>query len=163
MKVFSSTYGLMYSHYDGLFPMFSPGDILFFNQWVNYVYSNNQIANPSGPIPPLNNLYFTLVTSNGNYMLRFDASIAPVQFPTDYSNSLDDLNKVFTKMASKSQSVANVSGDVSFDMDKLEKEFLKFAADHMNMQGMKLYKTESNGTNTEIYLENGNRKTKKCP
>ena len=101
MKVFSNTYGLMHSHYDTLFPIFSPGDILFFNQWVNYVYNNNQVTNPSTPIPPLENIYFTLVTSNGNYMLRFDPSITPAQFPTSYSEALEDLNKVYVKMANK--------------------------------------------------------------
>ena len=164
MKVFANTFGLMHSHYDTLFPMFSPGDILFFNQWINYVYNNNQLTNPSTPVPPLENIFFTLVTSNGNYMLRFDSTSVPSQFPTSYSDALESLNFVYINdYLDKAKSVANVSGDVSFDMDRLEKEFLKFARDHMNMPGMKLYKTESNGTNTEIYLENGNRKTKKCP
>jgi len=46
-------------------------------------------------------------------------------------------------------------------MEKVEKEFLKFVSDKMNMSGLKLFKVE-NMKNTEIYLENGNRKTKQC-
>lgn len=97
-------------------------------------------------------------------MLRFDASMTPNQLPTYTQAEFDDLNrKQVNDYLDKAKSVGNVSGDVNFDMDMLEKEFLKFVKDKMNIQGMKLYKTESNGTNTEIYLENGNRKTKKCP
>ncbi|WP_312091063.1 hypothetical protein [Chryseobacterium sp.] len=47
-------------------------------------------------------------------------------------------------------------------MEKLEKEFLKFAEKNMPIPRMKFYKVENSG-NTEIYLENGNRKTKSCP
>ena len=35
--------------------------------------------------------------------------------------------------------------------------------DNMPFQGLKLFKVDSNGDSTEIYLENGNRKTKACP
>jgi len=47
-------------------------------------------------------------------------------------------------------------------MEKLEKQFLKFSEKHMPMPGMKLFKVQNSG-NTEIYLENSNRKTKLCP
>ena len=164
MKVFSNTYGIMHSHYDGLYPIFSPGDILFFNQWINYVYNNNQTAGTNSSIPKVENIFFTLVTSNGNYMLKFDPASIPNQLPTYTQEEFNDLNrKQVSDYLDKAKTVANVSGDVTFDMDKLEKEFLKFVKDKMNLTGMKLYKTESDGTNTEIYLENGNRKTKKCP
>jgi hypothetical protein len=67
------------------------------------------------------------------------------------------------KYLNNAATVANVSGEVSYNTDKLEKEFLKFVRDKMNMTGLKLFKVENNGKNTEIYLENGSRKTNPCP
>ena len=49
-------------------------------------------------------------------------------------------------------------------MEKIETEFLKFAASSMTMPGMKLYNSNSGDVNTEIYLDSsGNRKTDDCP
>ena len=58
--------------------------------------------------------------------------------------------------------VGNVSGNISYDMDKLEKQFLKFMNDKMNMAGLKLYKTTESG-NIQLDLVNGNRTATNCP
>lgn len=156
MTIFSNTFALMHSHYDGLYPIFSPGDILLFNQWVIYArnYNNSPTSNPKIPI---NALTLTVVTSNGNYMLNFDGTdVAP--FPNYTQQEFVKLNNEYQD---KYLDKTHTNG--SFDMDKVETEFLKFVKDKMNMTGLKLFKVGSNGTNTEIYLENGNRKTKQCP
>lgn len=39
---------------------------------------------------------------------------------------------------------------------------MKFMRDNLSMPDLKLFKVENSG-NTELYLENGNRKTNPCP
>jgi len=91
MKIFSNTFALMHSHYDGLFPMFSPGDILLFNQWIVWANSWNAVATNTPKIP-LNNLTLTLVTTDGNYLLAFDgASMAAL--PAYTPEQFDVINK----------------------------------------------------------------------
>ncbi|WP_426476231.1 hypothetical protein ACP3T3_12740 [Chryseobacterium sp. CBSDS_008] len=161
LKAFSNTITLMHSHYDGLYPMFSPGDIIFFNQWIVWAQNWNSVPK-NMPKIPLNNLTFTLVTSNGNYSFNFDAtSVTPLPLYTQ--KELENLDKDYIdKYLNKAVTIANVSGDVSFNMEKLEKEFLKFMNDKMNMPGLKLYKTTENG-NVQLNLVNGDRKETPCP
>ncbi|SDI92908.1 hypothetical protein SAMN05421846_1253, partial [Chryseobacterium taeanense] len=161
LKAFSNTITLMHSHYDGLYPMFSPDDIIFFNQWI--VWAQNWNAVPTNtPKIPLNNLTFTLVTSNGNYSFNFDGtSTAPL--PNYTQQQLEDLDRDYTyKYLNKAVTVGNVSGIANFDMERLETEFLKFMNDKMNMNGLKLYKTTTNG-NSSLTLVNGTRKETDCP
>ncbi|CAH0176781.1 hypothetical protein [Chryseobacterium sp. Bi04] len=160
MKVFSNTNTLMHSHYDGLYPMFSPGDIIFFNQWIVWAQNWNSVATNTPKIP-LNNLTFTLVTSEGNYSFIFDGEYT-ASLPNYTQRELDDLNDKYMRLLDEAKSVANVSGNVSYNMEKLEKQFLKFIDNKMNMIGLKLYKTTENG-NSELNLINGNRKETPCP
>jgi len=157
-----NTYGAMHSHYDTLYPIFSPDDIYLFNQWANMVYQNNQVTNPPVPVPPLSDIFFTLVTSHGNYTLTFDSSVVPSQLPNYTPQQVDQLNKDYIENLNKAITVGNVSGNINYDMPKLEKEFLKFVAKEMNIPGLKLYRTEETG-NTELKVENGILKTTKCP
>jgi len=161
MTVFSNTVTLMHSHFDGLYPMFSPGDIIFFNQWI--VWAQNWNAVPTNlPKIPLNNLTFTLVTSNGNYSFNFDGT-STTPLPNYTMQELEQLDKDYIKNLSKAATIGNVSGNVSYDMPKLEKEFLKFMSDKMNMSGLKLFRTTDSG-NTELSLNtNGTLKEKNCP
>lgn len=144
MKIFNNTFALMHSHYDGLIPIFSPGDVLLFNQWI--VWAKNYNDNPStNPKIPINNLTLTLVTSNGNYLLAFDGT-ATTAFPAYTPKQMDDLNNDYINdYLSQTQTNGN------FDMIKVEKEFLKFVKDNMNMTGLKFYKVKSDG-NYEISL-----------
>ena len=153
MKIFSNTFALMHSHYDGLFPIFSPGDILLFNQWVVWANSWNAVATNTPKIP-INNLTLTLVTSNGNYLLAFDGTTATA-LPAYTPEQFDDLNdKYITKYLDNAHTNGN------FDMSKVEQEFLKFVKDKMNMAGLKLYRVKSDG-NYEI--SSTNLAGVKCP
>ena len=145
MKIFSNTFALMHSHYDGLFPIFSPGDILLFNQWVVWANSWNAVATNTPKIS-LNNLTLTLVTSNGNYLIAFDGT-ATASLPAYTPQQFDALNKDYEKRLNATHTNGN------FDMSKVEKEFLKFVKDKMNMTGLKLYKVKNDG-NYEISLTN---------
>lgn len=159
---FANTIGMMHSHYDGLFPIFSPGDIYLFNQWVTMVYNNNQVTNPNVPIPPLEDIFFTLVTSNGNYMLKFDTSMMPNQLPVYTQQQFDDLNKKYMEdYLDSAVTVGNVSGNINYDTEKLEKEFLTFLEKEMNMPGLKIYRT-TDTENIELILVNGNLKKIPC-
>lgn len=156
MTIFNNTFALMHSHYDGLYPIFSPGDILLFNQWL--VWAKNYNDNPaSNPKIPINALTLTVVTSSGNYMLNFDG-INVVQLPNYSQQEFEKLNNEYQdKYLDKTHTNGN------FDMEKVESEFLKFVKNKMNMAGLKLFKVSSSSSNTEIYLENGSRKTRQCP
>jgi hypothetical protein len=160
LKAFSNTITLMHSHYDGLYPMFSPGDIIFFNQWI--VWAQNWNAIPTNtPKIPLNNLTFTLVTSNGNYSFNFDGT-STTPLPNYTIQELDKLNKDYIENLNKAVTIGNVSGDATYNMEKLETEFLKFMSDKMNMDGLKLYKTTTSG-NSSLTLVNGTRQEADCP
>ncbi len=154
--IFPTTTVLMHTHYDGLFPIFSPADIILFNNWIVFAQNWNLVPTNTPKID-LNNLTFVVVTSWGNYILKFDGTNV-VPLPVYSQEELDKLNESYVDdYLSKTHTNGN------FDTVKLETQFLKFVGTKMNMTGLKLYKAGSNGTNTEIYLENGKRKTNDCP
>ncbi|CAI9687891.1 hypothetical protein HZQ11_06235 [Elizabethkingia anophelis] len=161
LTAFPNTYGLMHSHYDGLYPMFSPGDIVLFNRWVNYVYNNNQITNPGTPIPKLSDIFFTVNTSQGTYMLKFDPSVRPTKFPEYSQKEFDKLNRDYKTALDQNTTVANVSGNVTYDMEGIEKSFLNFVLDKMNMPGLKLIRVDEKG-NKEWNSQSGSFKETKC-
>ncbi|WP_449401328.1 hypothetical protein [Chryseobacterium wanjuense] len=153
MKIFNNTFALMHTHYDGLYPIFSPGDILLFNQWI--VWANSWNAVPTNtPKIPLNNLTLTLVTSNGNYLLAFDGAIVEA-LPAYTKEEFDNLNKDY-----KEDYLDNAHTNGNFNMEKVEKEFLGFISERMNMTGLKLYRVKSDG-NYEISLTD--LEGTKCP
>ncbi|WP_223560416.1 hypothetical protein [Chryseobacterium lathyri] len=161
MKIFSNTTTLMHSHYDTLYPMFSPGDIILFNQWIVWAQGWNAVATNTPKIP-LNNLTLTVVTSNGNYSFNFDGSSATA-FPNYTQQQYDDLNDLYAKKLNEARSVANVSGNVTYDMQKLEKQFLNFMETKMNMTGLVLFRTTDAG-NTKLGLNtNGTLNESNCP
>lgn len=160
MKIFSNTITLMHSHYDGLFPMFSPGDIILFNRWIVWAQSWNAVTTNTPKIP-LNNLTLTVVTSYGNYSFNFDGSSATA-LPNFTQQQYKELEDLYSQMLDKAKTIANVSGNVSYDMPKLEEEFLKFMNDNMNMSGLKLYQNAQAG-NIQLALINGNREELPCP
>ena len=154
-----STHAILHTHYDTMNdPIFSPGDIIQFNEWLANAKAWND--NPANAIKiDLTKLTYTLVTNQGNYTLIFDGiDVVP------FSNyNINDLNKKYIdKVIETSMTVSNVSGNVNFNMEKLEKEFLKFTKENLNMPGMKLFKIENSG-NTEIFLKpNNSRDTNPC-
>ncbi|WP_144284027.1 hypothetical protein [Chryseobacterium echinoideorum] len=148
------TFAVMHTHYGDLYPLFSPQDMMFFNSWITgaIAYNNNPLNTTKINI---NRLNMTLVTNYGNYLLSFDGAIAdPLpNYTPQQLKDLEDYYKIYLN---------NAKTNIGYDNNKMEREFLAFVNKYMNMQGLKLYKVEDTG-NTEIYLENGNRKTKKCP
>lgn len=160
MTIFPTTITLMHSHYDGLLPIFSPGDILLFNKWVIWAQNWNSIAT-NVPKIPLNNITLTVVTGNENYSFTFDGTTTTA-LPNYTQQEFDDLNKMYAKLLSSAVTVSNVGGNTFYNTEKLEKEFLKFMNDKMNMPGLKLYRNTESG-NTELQLFKGNRKEVPCP
>lgn len=157
LEAFPHTFALLHMHFAGQYPIFSPDDIILFNNWVNQVITNNQAPNPTNiPLPSVGDISLTVVSSNGTYMLTFDPNVMATQFQDYTTNQIEDLNKKY-----KEDYLDSANSYGSFDMEILEKEFLKFVRDKMNFPGMKLFKIESTG-NTEIYLDGNNRRTKKC-
>lgn len=161
LTAFPNTFGLMHSHYNTMYPMFSPGDIAYFNRWVNYVYNNNQVTNPGTPIPKLNDIFFTVVTSEGTYLLKFDPRVRPNQLPNYTEDDVINLNEKYKSRLDRGKVVANVSGNVTYDMKVIEKSFLEFVLKEMNMPGLKLIRVKDEG-NTEFSLENGKIKENEC-
>ena len=157
LEAFPHTFALLHMHFAGQYPIFSPDDIILFNNWVNQVITNNQAPNPTNiPLHYVGDISLTVVSSNGTYMLTFDPNVMATQFQDYTTNQIEDLNKKY-----KEDYLDSSISYGSFDMEILEKEFLKFVRDKMNFPGMKLFKIESTG-NTEIYLDGNNRRTKKC-
>lgn len=160
LSVFPNTTVIMHSHYNGLYPIFSPGDIIFFNQWI--VWAQNYNSNPANiPKISLDNIIFTIVSSTGTYSFSFDDAV-PNAFPNYTQEQFDELSSRYSQLLEQAQSVGNVSGDVSFDSQKLEKGFLKFMNEKMNMPGAKLFKSTASG-NTQLSLVNGKLVETNCP
>ncbi|WP_027378682.1 hypothetical protein [Chryseobacterium daeguense] len=137
LKAFSNTYAILHTHYDGLYPIFSPDDIIFFNNWLLWAKSWNDIPT-NIPKIDLKNLTLVVVTSYGNYILKFDGTNV-VSLPTYSQQELEQLNKDYIDALDKSHTNGN------FNNEKLEKEFLKFVGNKMNMAGLKLFKRENDG------------------
>ena len=152
------TFAFMHSHFEGLFSIFSPQDVIEFNKWLVWAKAWNEIPTNTPKIN-LKNLTYTVVTSNGNYTITFDGTDV-VPLPNYTQQEIDDLTDKYIKVVKQSLTFGN-SGPI-YNMNKLELEFMKFMRDNLNMPGLKLFKIEDSG-NTEIYLDNGNRITKSCP
>lgn len=154
----STTYAFMHTHFDGIYPIFSPGDIVRFNEWIVWAKNWNDIPT-NNPKIDLNNLSYTVVTSWGSYTMTYDG-IGATPFQNFTQQEVDNINDRYISLL-KSCATAGASG-ISYNMEKVEKEFMKFMRDNLSMPDLKLFKVENSG-NTELYLENGNRKTNPCP
>ncbi|MDQ0068065.1 hypothetical protein [Chryseobacterium lathyri] len=160
MTRFPNTVAIMHSHYDGLYPIFSPGDIIYFNEWI--VWAQNYNSNPANsPKIPLNQIVFTVVSSWGNYSFMFDGT-SSTPFPNFTEQQLLDFNDYYIKVLDEAKSVGNVSGNISYNMEQLEKGFLKFMTEKMNMSGASLFRNTSSG-NTQLSLVNGKLTETNCP
>ncbi|KAA0130443.1 hypothetical protein FY557_01585 [Chryseobacterium sp. SN22] len=120
--------------------MFSPADIWYFMDMLK----NAQEAGR-----PLSDVYAVMVTSKGNYQIRFTGNQYQI--------------KSFT-----AQQIENFTKDFPTFMEKysndLELGFLNFISEKMNVKATNLYKMDSNGTNYEIKLTAEKTKmTSGCP
>ncbi|WP_353148616.1 hypothetical protein [Chryseobacterium sp.] len=107
--------------------MFSPADISYFMDMLR----NAQAAGR-----PLTDVYAVMVTSNGNYQIRFTGN--QYQLKNFTTQQLEDFTKSFKEIMKQSY-------DLEFD-------FLKFLSEKMNVKATNLYKMDADGTNYEIKL-----------
>ena len=148
-----ATYAIIHTHYNKMNdPIFSPEDLIQFNTWLVAAKAWND--NPANlPKVDLKKLSYTLVTDFGNYMLTFDGTnVAPFS-----GYNIGNLNNDYFKLVINPAATQYASGEVNFDMNKLEENFLKFSKKYLSMPGMKLFKLASDG-NKEIFLDNNNKK-----
>ncbi|MEJ5103491.1 MULTISPECIES: hypothetical protein [Chryseobacterium] len=142
-KIFNTTYGIMHSHYDGLIPIFSPGDINLFIQLLKNAKANNI---SSGEV------FLSVVTSNGVYQLRGDGINADnLNMYTDAQ--FGTLNKEYLKLI----------GDSNISTTDIQKGFLNFMNKNMKIDGAKLYEVNNDGSSTQLQLNGNNLKTLNCP
>ncbi|KPE49551.1 hypothetical protein [Chryseobacterium indologenes] len=142
-KIFNTTYGVMHSHYDGLIPIFSPGDINLFIQLLKNAKANNI---------PLSEVFLSVVTSQGTYQLRGDD--VNVDGLSLYSSTqIEALNIEYSKMI----------GNPNISTEGLQKGFLEFMEKNMNIDGAKLYETNSDGSSKQLQITGGNFTTSNCP
>ena len=109
--------------------MFSPADIAYFMDLVKNAQTTGQ---------PLNNVYGVMVSSLGNYQIRFTGNQYQIKTFTDAQK--EAYKNPFIDFISKNKKMS------------LELKFLKFIDEYMNLKGITLYKMNSDGTTTEIRL-----------
>ncbi|MDQ0783445.1 hypothetical protein [Chryseobacterium sp. W4I1] len=142
-KIFNTTYGIMHSHYDGLIPIFSPGDINLFIQLLQNAQTNNI---------PLSEVFLSVVTSQGVYQLRGDGiDVGSLSMYTDAQ--IETFNSIYSESM----------GNPNISATDLQKEFLKFMKVNMNIDGAKLYETDSDGSSKQLVLNGNNLSTPNCP
>jgi len=111
--------------------MFSPADIAYFMDLVKNAQTTGQ---------PLNNVYGVMVSSLGNYQIRFTGNQYQIKTFTDaQTETYKDLFVDFMKYRNE-------------NVKAREFGFLKFIDEKMNLKGISLYRTNTNGTTTEIKL-----------
>ncbi|WNI37199.1 hypothetical protein [Chryseobacterium sp. SG20098] len=120
--------------------MFSPADIDYFMDMLR----NAQEAGR-----PLSDVYAVMVTSSGNYQIRFTGN--QYQIKSFTKQQIENFTKEFPTFMAK------------YNND-LETGFLNFLSEKMNVKATNLYKMDSNGTNYEIKLTPEKAKvTTGCP
>lgn len=134
-KIFNTTFGIMHSHYNGLIPIFSPGDVNLYIQLLKNAKNNNM---------SLNLVFVSVVTESGVYQLRGDNSIN-VDALSMYSDAqITALNDVYTKSM----------GNANISTENLRQNFMDFLKENMNIPGMDVYTVDDNGNSTRLN-ENG--------
>lgn len=98
--------------------MFSPADVNALMEMASYANGN------------YGDLYGTMVSSDGNYTIKFTGTAADIKTGFDTKQWRDDF---------KSYKIQNKNWSN-------EKLFLKFLSEKMNVKGISLYKIKSNGT-----------------
>ena len=144
-SVDGNTFALIHTHYDGLYPIFSPGDLISYNQWISQAIAWNAVPSNTPKIS-VNDLTVTVVTSQGSYLIAFEGATTNA-FPNYSEDEITDFNRKYEE----SLSGTLIVGSNLYDMQKLEQEFLSFISTKMNMIGLKLYRVKSDG-NYEISL-----------
>lgn len=118
-----------YTDDDGMihigFKIFSPADVIYFNQLVALAQQNGI---------PLDNIYAVMVSGTGTYQLRFTGNIN--QIKTVYANTKQQYNEMYIKYFQ----VNDTKSD--------ELNFLKFMDEQMYVKGVSLVKMNNDGSFT---------------
>lgn len=110
---------------------FSPADVSYFMDLIQNAQTKGEL---------LNDPYGVMVTSSGNYQIRFTGNQYQIKTFTDEQLKVhQDAYKDFMK-------------DFMDKPKKLELRFLQYISEKMNLKGITLYRMNSDGTNTEIKL-----------
>ncbi|WEK69136.1 MAG: hypothetical protein P0Y62_14950 [Candidatus Chryseobacterium colombiense] len=107
------------------FKIFSPADVIYFNQLVKQAHQNGI---------PLTNIYAVMVSSKGTYQIRFTGNVN--QIKTAYANTKKEYNEMYKKYFVKYKDRSD------------ELNFLKFIDEYMYVKGVSLVKMNDNGTFT---------------
>ncbi|MXS69908.1 hypothetical protein GSF70_01600 [Flavobacteriaceae bacterium W22] len=108
--------------------MFSPADMVYFMDLVKNAKDNGR---------PLSDVYGIMVSSLGNYQIRFTGN--EYQIKTFTNAQKEAFKGPFIDFISKNKKMS------------LELKFLKFIDEYMNLKGISLYRMNTDGT-TEIKL-----------
>ncbi len=120
--------------------MFSPADMWYFM---------DMLMNAQEAGRPLTDVYSVMVSSSGNYQIRFTGNQYQI--------------KSFTKKQIEDFKISYVDYMSKYEND-LESGFLNFISEKMNIKAINLYKMDKNGTNYEIKLTAEKTKTTTgCP
>ncbi|GAA4149247.1 hypothetical protein GCM10022217_00910 [Chryseobacterium ginsenosidimutans] len=111
------------------FKIFSPADVIYFNQMVGLAQQNGI---------PLNSIYAVMVSANVNYQIRFTGNVN--QIKTMYTNTKEQYNEMYLNYFKANSKASN------------ELNFLKFIDEQMYVKGITLVKMNSNGTFTKKTL-----------
>lgn len=111
------------------FKIFSPADVMYLNQLVKNAQTNNA---------SLAEIYAVVVTSKGNYQIRFTGNVN--QIKTIYTNTKDDYNKMYINYFHENEKRSD------------EVNFLKFIDEKMYVKGITLVKMNDDGTFTKKTL-----------
>ncbi|WP_370895280.1 hypothetical protein [Chryseobacterium gossypii] len=120
--------------------MFSPADIAYFMDMLKNAQNTGR---------PLIDVYAVMVTSKGNYQIRFTGN--QYQIKSFTSQQIKDFSDQYRIIMAKSSD--------------LELSFLNFLSEKMNVKAINLYRMDSNGTNYEIKLNDDkiSKSTTGCP
>lgn len=123
--------------------MLSPGDIITFLQLLENANANNI---------PLNDIYGSMYSSEGNYTIKFTGDVTDV---------LSNLNNLETLRNNKT---LNTKYKAYFnDYGNKEKAMLNFLKNEIGIDGIRLFKIKNNGTIKEKSLnDNGNVESETC-
>ncbi|AZA77252.1 hypothetical protein EG347_06915 [Chryseobacterium sp. G0186] len=111
------------------FKIFSPADVIYFNQMVALAQQNGT---------PLDDIYAIMVSGKGNYQIRFTGNSN--QIKTLYANTKTDYNEMYKEYFSKHKGKSD------------EMNFLKFIDEVMYVKGITLVKINSDGTTVKKTL-----------
>jgi hypothetical protein len=121
---------------------FSPADIDYFMDMLRNAQELGR---------PLSDVYAVMVTSKGNYQIRFTGN--QYQIKSFTKDQIKSFTKDFANFMTKSYS------------KNLELGFLNFISEKMNIKSINLYKMETGGTTKEIKMNSDkiSLTTTSCP